>query len=76
MHVHLFHSLTLKYSEKEVNEKHSNCCYYDSAVHFEFESLKVNKIILFFRVKNRSTSTNMYFTMVLNPPVPMVLAYG
>ena len=34
--------------EKEEIKKDLNCCFYDSAVHFEFSGIKFNKIILFF----------------------------
>ena len=34
-------------------KKHFNCCYYGSAVHFEFKGIEINTIILFFSIKTQ-----------------------
>ena len=38
-----------------MNKRHLNCFNYDSAVHFQFEGIEINKIILFFSVKTKNT---------------------
>ena len=40
------------FAEKYADKKHLNCCYYDSAVHFEFEGIEVATIIFLLALKN------------------------